>query len=340
MPKDYISIPSLVIKHLPNDKKVYDTVEFFYKLKGIKTCGTIKNYRKRYKYLSEKLQMGESTIRMKISRLKEIGLVRSDKKHLYIGSKYYLLKWLGYEFPEIYKDDIKEKKLHSIQLRKEFLYNDKKFLNEFLCYLKIYDNIEIRQKSAYIQKLQHVRSGYTDLLKSKKGCFREKFTQVVKGSREYVLFDSNSSREYLNAGLMKDHVTTVKNLKGRYTTFNKFKENESLKRNETFTLSRKGVAKLLGRTSHAWGSDFIKKMKSNTKLIKKDEVNDVVIGDYSMSIEDFLDSPIRKKYSYGYIFKSKVRNKTYLKLSNTIHLDRSQYYSYLNKGSNMIESIF
>lgn len=341
MPKDYVSIPSLVIKHLPADKKVYDLVVFFYKLKGLKNCGTIKNYRKRYPYLSEKLQMGESTIRLKISKLKDLGLVRSDKKNLYIGSKYYLLQWLGYQYPDVYKDDIKEKKLHSIQLKKEFLYKDKKFLNEFLCYLKLYDNIEVRQKSAYIQKLQFVRSGYNALPKSKKGCcFREKFTKVVKGSREYVLFDNKSGREFLKDGVMQDHVTNIHNLKGRHTTFNKFKEDESLKRNENFTLSRRGVAKVLGRKSRSWGVGFINKMKSQTKLIKEDVVNDIEIGDYNMSVKDYVASGVRNKYQYGYIFKSKIRNKTYLKVANTIVLDTFEFTKYMNKGCHMIKSIF
>ena len=68
------------------------------KLKGLTNCGCIHNYRKKYVFLSGELGLCESSVRKRISLLKEKGLLWTDSNgSLFIGAKSKIIEYLGYK---------------------------------------------------------------------------------------------------------------------------------------------------------------------------------------------------------------------------------------------------
>lgn len=119
--KDHIVLPNVLFS-LIKTKENYTIVDSFYKLKCLTNCGLIKDYRKKYEFLSIKLGLCESTIRQRISLLKSKGLVRVENNNLCISSKAYLLEYLGYK--NSHSKDTKNVRFSGIKFHKDHLYND------------------------------------------------------------------------------------------------------------------------------------------------------------------------------------------------------------------------
>lgn len=129
--KDYILLPNILFSLLKTNES-YILTEVYFKLKGISNCSCIKDYRKKYQFLSIKLGLCESTIRQRIGLLKSKGLVRVENGNLYISSKTKLLDYLGYV--NEHGKNTKDVRFSGVKFHKDYLYNDHNTI-------KIFDSI-------------------------------------------------------------------------------------------------------------------------------------------------------------------------------------------------------
>lgn len=334
--KSYITIPYNIIRFLDKDKKDYKILEFYFKLKGLYDCGCIKNYRKEYNKISKKLLIGESTVRMKISQLKENNLVyfSDDKKHMFLRSKFQLMKYVKHsqEVVNMPLKELKTWKLKTIRYRKSKLYKVKDDLYFYLHGLKLYDNIHVRQKNAYFDK--YILNNSTgDSSEIKRGCYYATLKSKISAlsSDRFVIEDKKRLDNLILLGKVKSESESNDSILSTQKRFN---------RNPNFTLSRKGMARTCARKSRGYGINLIRKLKEKG-LISKDEKNEkLVIKKYvkNNNLDEHLYL-LGKEYNYGMVFNFPNKNYMVIRYSNNVRLNLDVNDNY-TKGYFKIDSIY
>lgn len=329
-------------------KEDFEIVSIFLKLKGLTNCGCIKNYRKKYVFIGEKFSLSEHTVRKKISKLKELGLVTIDNGNLYLKSKSHLLDWLGYEHK--YGLETKDVNLNNVKISKDFIYNcnnlsnnnvdrhNVKYYNvndEYVKNKQVKDNLKLllyslkidnninQQKEAYIGKHIERESGIK-LTENKK----EELKKPLKKIRRNVCknFDKLVKGDFNSVDLLFDNLIEV-NIKG--SKLKKVQEFINSDRNCRFTVSRYKIAKLSGFKTKKTGTNIVNKMKK-LNLIEVDSAKEIKLNDNGILLEEAKSNEMIAKY--GNIYYSTKRDSTIIRLANKVCFNKDLIYFNNDKG--------
>ena len=347
--KTYISIPKVILNHL-DSKEDFTIVEFFFKLKGLTNCGCIHNYRKKYTFLSGELGLCESSIRKRISLLKEKGLLWTDSNgSLFIGAKSKIVEYLGYK--NNYDRKTSDVKFNSLKIKKEVIYglntkcdSDGCIINDDLIFngKKVYDihNIKYwdtkinygKQNNSEKEKFKLILYTYkfNNNIEQQKVAYKKKHVKKLIGRKitdnknhistydKKVVKQANKQVDNKLSELLLNDNHSVKLMLNNIDN-NKF-VTEFIKnnRNTNFTLSRKGLAKQAGFKSPSTGTNIINKLKK-LNLINKDEVNEYVFNDNGILLDDLsFNNNINK---LGRIYYSSKKKSTILRYSNNLEFN-------------------
>jgi hypothetical protein len=276
----FISIPRGLPTYICKDNSLLKTTTVFYQLKSLYKGGVIINYTSRYSDIANEFNISVSKLRNYIRVLLKKGWVKKENKNMILMSKRYISE--GFNISK-YCYKIKTTELCNLEN-----------IFKALAIQENYNKQEHLLKKRLIKKI---------LLKETEG-----ETCSSKGLKK------------LESNIKKRVTNNLEDLK--QTEYLRFEENpvDSIKKkliNPFITLSRKGVAKLLGRKSKSSGYRNITKLKKNNLV--DDQMNYLLIAK-DISYNEYIN--LRYDYlSNGYyITYNKYDNKVYLRLANLIYL--------------------
>ncbi len=289
----FISVPNGLPRAIINDNKLFKAVVMFYKLKSLYKSGVIKNYTRRYREIAEHPNVNccESKLRASIRTLRDLGYVCKEGKNLIIRSKFLLKEEFGVS-----------------KFSTKIECQDIKNLEYYLKRLIIEGNIE-QQRVRVVEKI--VADEYS--VGKEKGSPESK---TFKQLKKFVSKDFNACLKRQQARYAH---TVRNNLQSDNSNFYPF-----------LTLSRKGIARNLGKRSKSTGSRYIKKFK-DLGYIEKDEPNYIILEsdvsyDYYLKFKyNYLDSLLDSNTT-GCTHMRFSKGRILLTLANNIQMTLSSKY--------------
>lgn len=151
-------IPKNLPTYIAIDKKLMKLLSVYFALKPLYYSGVITKAKSRYREIAEYLNIGESTLRMRLGMLRKAELVRFDKAgNLYLASREKLCQWIKKQehINEIFNEEpkINHKHCHSIDNYSKYNEDPADMNHEHLLRTLVIEEYRQRQKNVIEDKI-------------------------------------------------------------------------------------------------------------------------------------------------------------------------------------------